>query len=63
MLFRSEKDIKQRYEDMGMSVDILGFSTKLFDKLKTADIAVCRAGAGTVWELCEIGRASCRERV
>ncbi len=51
----SEKDIKQRYEDMGMSVDIFGFSTKLFDKLKTADIAVCRAGAGTVWELCAMG--------
>ncbi len=47
--------VRQQYEKLGLKVDSFGFTDKLFDKLRKSDIAVCRAGAGTVWELCAMG--------
>lgn len=49
------ENIKQSYENIGIKVDCFGFTDKLFDKLEKSDMAVCRAGAGTVWELCAMG--------
>ncbi len=50
--------VLQQYDKLGLSVDCFDFSDKLFDKLHKSDMAVCRAGAGTVWELCAMGLAA-----
>ncbi len=49
------ESIQLEYEKLGIDADCFGFSTDLVSKIKTSDLAVCRAGAGTVWELCASG--------
>ena len=39
------------YEEKGIGVDLFAFSKEIEKKIEVADFAICRAGAGTVWEL------------
>jgi len=48
-------NVKKEYKKLNIEVDCFGFTSELFEKLNKADIAVCRSGAGTVWELCALG--------
>lgn len=43
------------YAKHGINADIFAFSNALHDKLHEADVAIARAGAGSVWELCAAG--------
>jgi UDP-N-acetylglucosamine--N-acetylmuramyl-(pentapeptide) pyrophosphoryl-undecaprenol N-acetylglucosamine transferase len=47
--------IKQKYADIDIDVDLFDFSTKLLDKMEKADFAVSRSGASTLWELVALG--------
>ncbi len=47
-----EQMLKEFYEKNKIKVDLFSFSLNLNDKIKEADFAICRAGAGTLWELC-----------
>ena len=49
----ADKMIKH-YKDLNIDVDCFGFTHSLLQKLTKADVAVCRSGAGTVWELCAL---------
>ena len=44
-------DIKAAYDDLGIKAEVFGFTTKLAEYMKEADIAIARAGASTLWEL------------
>ncbi|MBE0496119.1 MAG: UDP-N-acetylglucosamine--N-acetylmuramyl-(pentapeptide) pyrophosphoryl-undecaprenol N-acetylglucosamine transferase [Campylobacterales bacterium] len=43
------------YAEQGIEVDVFDFSDALHVKLHEADVAIARAGAGSVWELCAAG--------
>ena len=44
-------EVRQAYEEAGIEAEVFGFTTKLADSMKEADLAVARAGASTLWEL------------
>ena len=44
--------VKTKYEELGIKVDVFDFSKQIPLKMSTADFAVSRAGASTLWELC-----------
>lgn len=48
-------DVQKAYNELGIEVDCFGFTTKLLEKLEESDVALCRSGAGTVWELTALG--------
>jgi len=53
-----EKDydrVKNEYEKLGVNVELYAFTTELQSLIVTADLAVSRAGASTLWELCANG--------
>lgn len=43
---------KKAYADLGIKADVFGFCDNLALKMKTADLAIARAGAGSLFELC-----------
>ncbi len=43
--------VQKSYEEQGIEVELFDFSKELPSYLQQADLAICRAGAGTVWEL------------
>jgi UDP-N-acetylglucosamine--N-acetylmuramyl-(pentapeptide) pyrophosphoryl-undecaprenol N-acetylglucosamine transferase len=43
--------VKKAYEEMGVEVELYGFTTKLPALISKADLAISRAGASTLWEL------------
>ncbi len=45
------ESVQQAYEAMGIEAEVFGFTTKLADYMKEADLAIARAGASTLWEL------------
>jgi len=49
---KDEKRVRDFYEKNQIKVDLFSFSPNLHKKIKDADFAICRAGAGTLWELC-----------
>jgi UDP-N-acetylglucosamine--N-acetylmuramyl-(pentapeptide) pyrophosphoryl-undecaprenol N-acetylglucosamine transferase len=49
------KNVQDEYKKQNINVDSFGFTNNLLDKLNSADIAICRAGAGTIWELSALG--------
>jgi UDP-N-acetylglucosamine--N-acetylmuramyl-(pentapeptide) pyrophosphoryl-undecaprenol N-acetylglucosamine transferase len=51
----NEDKMKEKYKKLNIEVDCFGFTNNLFEKLQKADIAICRAGAGTIWELAALG--------
>jgi UDP-N-acetylglucosamine--N-acetylmuramyl-(pentapeptide) pyrophosphoryl-undecaprenol N-acetylglucosamine transferase len=50
-----EKRVKEEYKKLNIDADCFGFSNNLIEKLINADIALCRAGAGTIWETAALG--------
>jgi UDP-N-acetylglucosamine--N-acetylmuramyl-(pentapeptide) pyrophosphoryl-undecaprenol N-acetylglucosamine transferase len=44
--------VKAKYEELNIKADIFDFSKQIPQKMSTADFAVSRAGASTLWELC-----------
>jgi UDP-N-acetylglucosamine--N-acetylmuramyl-(pentapeptide) pyrophosphoryl-undecaprenol N-acetylglucosamine transferase len=52
---RDYKRVLGEYEKIGVDVDLFAFSTDLFEKIREADFAICRAGASTLWELTASG--------
>jgi len=45
-------EVKKAYEALGVEAEVFGFTTKLGDYMKEADLAIARSGASTLWELC-----------
>ena len=45
------ESVQQAYEAMGIEAEVFGFTTKLADYMREADLAIARAGASTLWEL------------
>lgn len=50
--------VLERYRSVGMAADIRPFIDNMPEEMGWANLVVCRAGAGTVGELCAAGRAS-----
>ena len=44
--------VKTQYEELNIKADVFDFSKQIPQKMSTADFAVSRAGASTLWELC-----------
>lgn len=47
--------VKSEYEKMGVDVELYGFTKEMATLIARADLAVSRAGASTLWELCANG--------
>lgn len=50
--------IRTVYDELGIASEVLEFTDQISDKMKAADLVVARSGAGTIFELAAIGRAS-----
>lgn len=48
-------ECKAQYDKLGVEVELFSFTTNLADKISEADLAVSRAGASTMFELCANG--------
>ncbi|SFV50111.1 UDP-N-acetylglucosamine--N-acetylmuramyl-(pentapeptide) pyrophosphoryl-undecaprenol N-acetylglucosamine transferase [hydrothermal vent metagenome] len=44
-------EVKEAYKTLGIDAEVFGFTTKLASYMKSADFAIARAGASTLWEL------------
>ena len=44
-------EVQKQYERLNIDAKVFGFSTKLTEYMKEADLAIARAGASTLWEL------------
>jgi UDP-N-acetylglucosamine--N-acetylmuramyl-(pentapeptide) pyrophosphoryl-undecaprenol N-acetylglucosamine transferase len=44
-------EVKKTYAELGIEAEVFGFTDKLADYMKAADLAIARAGASTLWEL------------
>ncbi len=49
------ESIKSKYKELNIKADIFDFSTELLEKMNSADFAVSRSGASTLWELVALG--------
>jgi len=47
--------VKEEYKKIGLDVELYGFTKDLATLIAKADLAVSRAGASTLWELCANG--------
>lgn len=47
--------VKAEYEQLGIKVELYGFTKDLPSLIEKADLAVSRSGASTLWELCANG--------
>ncbi|WP_345993338.1 undecaprenyldiphospho-muramoylpentapeptide beta-N-acetylglucosaminyltransferase [Sulfurimonas sp. HSL-1716] len=52
---RDFKRVKEEYEKIGVEVELYSFTKDLNSLVSRADLAVSRAGASTLWELCANG--------
>ena len=43
--------VKKAYDDLGIEVEVFGFTDRLADLMDEADFAIARSGASTLWEL------------
>ena len=48
---RDLEALRKFYDEEGIDADLFAFDKKLYRKIAEADFAICRAGAGTLWEL------------
>ncbi len=48
-------EVKKAYEALGIEAEVFGFTMKLAEYMKEADLAIARAGASTLWELSATG--------
>ena len=46
--------VKESYKRLNIKAELFDFSDQLIQKLHSADLAICRSGASTIWELCAI---------
>jgi UDP-N-acetylglucosamine--N-acetylmuramyl-(pentapeptide) pyrophosphoryl-undecaprenol N-acetylglucosamine transferase len=44
-------EVQKAYDALGIEADVFGFTDRLADYMKEADIAIARSGASTLWEL------------
>ncbi len=44
--------LRAKYDEMGICADLFIFDKKIEKRLQTADLAISRSGAGSLWELC-----------
>jgi len=44
-------EVEKAYKDMGIEAEVFGFTDRLADYMKEADLAIARSGASTLWEL------------
>jgi len=51
--------VKDAYKEKGFFADVFSFTDDLSLKLKQADFAIARSGAGTLFELCANGLPAC----
>jgi UDP-N-acetylglucosamine--N-acetylmuramyl-(pentapeptide) pyrophosphoryl-undecaprenol N-acetylglucosamine transferase len=47
--------VKQEYDNLKLEVDVFDFTTNILEKMNSADFAISRAGASTLWELTALG--------
>lgn len=52
---RDYERVKQEYEKLGVEVELYSFTKDMPSLISRADLAVSRAGASTLWELCANG--------
>ena len=52
---RDLERMERAYATMGITVELMAFSSTLPELLERSDLAVSRAGASTLWELCANG--------
>lgn len=52
---RDYERVKQEYEKLGVEVELYSFTKDMASLISRADLAVSRAGASTLWELCANG--------
>lgn len=50
--------VKEAYEKLGVEAELYGFTKELAKLIPHADLAISRAGASTLWELCANGVVS-----
>ena len=48
---RNFEEVKAAYKELGVAVELYGFTKNLPELISRADLAVSRAGASTLWEL------------
>lgn len=48
---RNIDDVRKAYEKLGIEAEVFGFTERLAEYMKEADLAIARAGASTLWEL------------
>jgi len=48
---RNIDEVRKSYDDLGVEAEVFGFTTKLAEYMKEADLAIARSGASTLWEL------------
>ena len=44
-------EVQKAYDDLDIEAEVFGFTDKLADYMKEADLAIARSGASTLWEL------------
>ncbi len=44
-------EVQKAYDDLGIEAEVFGFTDRLSDYMKEADLAIARSGASTLWEL------------
>ncbi|WP_373033493.1 undecaprenyldiphospho-muramoylpentapeptide beta-N-acetylglucosaminyltransferase [Sulfurovum sp.] len=44
-------EVQKAYDDLGIEVEVFGFTDRLADYMNEADFAIARSGASTLWEL------------
>ena len=52
---RDYERVKAEYEKLGIEVELYSFTKEIASLISRADLAVSRAGASTLWELCANG--------
>lgn len=48
---RNIKEARERYRELGVEVEVFGFTDRMSEYMREADFAIARAGASTLWEL------------
>lgn len=49
---KEEERVRTAYKEMGIDVEVYGFTTEIVDLISRSDFAISRSGASTLWELC-----------
>jgi len=44
-------EVQKGYDELGIEAEVFGFTDRLADHMKEADLAIARSGASTLWEL------------